>query len=201
MSATGPRRLVAAALGVGVALVTSTAVAAHEERQIAGYDVEVGMIDEPVYVGQKSGLEVFVNKDEKPVDGLESTLKAEVIKGDRRMQLDLSPRFGQEGAYESVFIPTAAGPYTFHLTGTIEGSPVDQSFTSSPDGFSEVNEAAAGQFPAQLPALADVAADAQRGADAAGMVTLALAGAGAAIVIGLLALGLAVAAGRRRPAT
>ena len=98
-----------------------------------------------------------------------------------------------------MFIPTAAGKYTFHLTGTIEGTAIDESFTSSPDGFNEVQEAASGQFPVTLPTAAELSAEAKKGADAASQVTIALALGGAGLVVGLLALGVALA-GRRRPA-
>jgi len=98
-----------------------------------------------------------------------------------------------------VFIPTAAGPYTFHLTGTIEGNPIDEKFTSSPTGFNEVQDVSTGQFPNQLPAVADLAAQAQKGSDAAGQVPIALALGGVGLVVGLVALGIALA-GRRRAA-
>ena len=98
------------------------------------------------------------------------------------------------GGYESVFLPTAAGAYTFHLFGTIEGNAIDESFTSSPTGFSEVEELAGGQFPVQFPSQAELVAAAQAGKDAASQVTLALA---VAVVgpscIGLVAIGVAVA--------
>ena len=73
-----------------------------------------------------------------------------MIVGETKRDLPLNARWGEAGAYESVFIPTVAGPYTFHLTGTIDGTPVDESFTSSPEGFNEVQEATAVQFPVQL---------------------------------------------------
>jgi hypothetical protein len=181
-----------------VALFAGPALA-HEEREVAGYDVEVGMINEPVFVGQKSGLEFFVMKGETPVEGLETTLKAEVIYGDAKRDLPITARFDSKGAYESVFIPTAAGKYTFHIFGTIEGNQVDESFTSSPDGFDEVQEAVAGQFPVTLPTAAELSADAKKGADAASQVTIALVLGGAGLLVGLLAVGIALA-GRRRPA-
>ena len=49
-----------------------------------------------------------------------------MIFGEETRALELSPAFGEPGAYRSVFIPTAAGPYTFHITGEIDGEPIDQ---------------------------------------------------------------------------
>ena len=192
----GPLSIAAVLALFAAALIPGIAVA-HEDREVAGYQVVVGFIDEPVFVGQKSGLEVFVSRGDQPVAGLEQTLQAEVIKDDQRRELPLSPRFGEEGAYQSYFFPTVAGPYTFHLFGSIEGNEIDESFTSSPEGFSEVGEVAAGQFPLQLPSTAELAQDARNGAAAASQVPIAIGLGVAGLVAGLIGLGIALA-GRRR---
>jgi hypothetical protein len=187
-----------AAAAVGVLIAVMPALA-HEQRQVAGYAFEVGFINEPVYVGQRSGLELLVTKADQPVEGLEKTLKAEVVYQDKQMDLPLLAREGQPGAYESIFIPTAAGPYTFHIFGTVEGRSVDERFTSSPSGFNEVQEAASGQFPIQFPTQAELADGAKKGSEAAGQVMIALGLGAGGLVVGLAALGVALAA-RRRPA-
>jgi hypothetical protein len=187
--------VVAAALSLTI-LVAGVATA-HERRAVAGYDLVVGFISEPVYAGQKSGLEFSVQRDGEPVEGLAESLSAEVIYQDQRRDLPVSPRFGQPGWYQSVFFPTAAGPYTFRISGDIEGTPIDESFTSSPDGFDEVRELAVGQFPVQYPAEAELVADARAGRDAASQVTVALVLGGAGLLAGLIGIGLALAARRR----
>ena len=63
------------------------------------------------------------------------------------MSLVLSPIGDELGSYRSVFFPTAPGDYTFHITGEIEGNPVDESFTSSPEGFDSVQATEELQFP------------------------------------------------------
>jgi hypothetical protein len=195
---TSVRRIGAAGLaGLLIVLLASPAFA-HEERDVAGFTFEVGLINEPVFVGQKSGLEFFVHKSGTPVEGLEKTLKAEVIVGQAKRDLPISARFGEKGAYESVFIPTVGGKYTFHVFGTVEGKAVDESFTSSPSGFNEVSEAASGQFPVTLPTSAELSVDAKKGADASAQLPIALALGGAGLLVGLLALGVALG-GRRRP--
>ena len=185
-------------LGALVALALIAApVAAHEQRTVGEFDFVVGFIGEPVFTGQKSGLEFSVTSGETPVEGLESTLEAEVIYQAQSRALTISPRFGEPGWYQSVFFPTAPGPYTFHIFGTIDGTEVDESFTSSPDGFSEVEDQAGGQFPVQYAAPVDVARDAETGAEAAGTATIALGLGGAGLLVGLVALGISLA-GRRR---
>lgn len=80
------------------------------------------------------------------VVGLQETLQAEVIYGDQSMPLPLTP--GTElGVYESVFFPTAVGDYTFHIFGEIEGTAIDETFTSSPEGFDSVQAIEDFQFP------------------------------------------------------
>jgi hypothetical protein len=193
----GRVRLAVAAALVLSAFAAATA-AAHEERTVAGYDLEVGFINEPVFVGDKSGLEFFVHKGDAPIQGLDQTLKAQVIYQGQTRDLPITAREDAPGAYESQFIPTAAGPYTFHLSGTIEGKAIDERFSSSPTGFDEVKEQATGQFPVQFPSQADVVADAQAGRNAANQVTIALVLGGAGLVFGLLGTGLALATRRSR---
>ena len=137
-----------AVLGAVLTMFVSVGVAlAHEEREVGEYSIEVGFIDEPVYTGQKSGLELGVSQAEQPVEGLEATLQATVTFGEETRDLPLEPRFGEPGWYESVFFPTAAGPYTFRIFGDIDGTAIDESFTSSPDGFSEVQDVTAWTVP------------------------------------------------------
>jgi hypothetical protein len=193
------RRTVALLATLVTAIALASPVAGHGGREVAGYAFTVGFMNEPVFTGQSSGLEFFVARDEQPVEGLEETLTAEVSHGGSTRQLELSPRFGEAGWYQSVFFPTAAGRYAFRIHGTIDGTEVDETFTSGVDGFGDVAEVAGGQFPVQLPPAGDVAADAEAGAGAAttAMVGLVLGAAG--LLVGLAALGMAFA-GRRRTA-
>lgn len=187
----------AAVLGaVLTMLVSAGTTLAHEDRELNDITMTVGLLDEPVYVGNKSGLDLRVIHDGEPVEGLEETLQAEVIFEGETRELEISPRFGDPGAYRSVFFPTAAGPYTFRIFGEIDGEAVDESFTSSEEGFSEVQDVTGGQFPVVLPAAGDTARDAEAGAAAAGTATLALVIGGAGLLAGLVALGLTLA--RRR---
>jgi len=186
-----------AALGAVLILVVGIGVAsAHEQRDVGEYTCTVGFLAEPVFTGQKSGLDLRVARGEEPVEGLEETLRAEVSFSGQSRELEISPVFGQPGAYRSVFFPTAAGPYSFHVTGDIEGAPIDETFSSGPDTFGEVEDVAGGQFPVQYPATGDVVRDAEAGANAATTATIGLVLGGAGLLVGLVALGLTIA--RRR---
>jgi hypothetical protein len=187
----------AAVLGVALVAVAGTGTAlAHESRDIDDITMVVGFLDEPVYVGQKSGLDLRVTHAGEPAEGLEETLEAEVTFGSETRTLEISPAFGEPGAYRSIFIPTAAGPYTFRIHGEIDGEAIDEFFTAGPDTFGEVQDTAANQFPIVLPAAADVARDAEAGAQAATTATIALIVGAAGLLAGLVAVGLTLA--RRR---
>lgn len=186
-----------AVFGALIALLALPAAAtAHEVREVGELQFTVGFMDEPVFTDQKSGLEFRVARGDEPVEGLEETLQAEVIYSGQSRELPISPRFGDPGWYESVFFPTAAGPYTFHISGTIDGQEIDESFTSGPDTFGEVQDAASGQFPVAFPATGDIARDAEAGAAAATTATIALVLGAGGLLAGLVALGLALS--RRR---
>jgi len=195
------RRVTAVALlaAGALALAAAAPAAAHQEVTFQDYAIEVGFINEPVYVGDKSGLEFSVSRNDTPVEGLEKTLKAQVTYQGQTRDLEINGISEDTDFYRAYFIPTAAGPYTFHISGTIEGNAFDQSFTSGPDTFDEVKEAQSGEFPVQLPTVAELQDTAQKGADAANQVTIALVLGGAGVLLGLVGIGLALAA-RRRPA-
>jgi hypothetical protein len=197
-----PRAIALASVAaVALTLAANAPVSAHQAVDFGGYHLEVGFINEPVYVGDKSGLEFDVFKGATPVAGLDKTLKAQAIYQGQTRALQIQPETSDtNNFYRAYFIPTAAGPYTFHIYGTIEGTPFDRSYTSAPTTFDEVQDAQPGEFPVTLPTLAQVQADAQKGADAAGEVTIALLLGGAGVVLGLFGVGLALAA-HRRPTT
>lgn len=154
----------AAAAVFGVALAPFGA-AAHGGREVAGgkFEMVVGFLDEPVYAGDKSGLDLKVSyapqglatpedgdheEGGAPVTGLEETLKAEVIFGEQTLDLPLSAAWDEEGVYHSWFFPSQAGDYTFHISGTIDGVAIDESFTSTKDGFGAVRDPLPVTFPA-----------------------------------------------------
>jgi hypothetical protein len=183
-------------LAAALAIVGVGAAAAHEERELGDYSVEVGFRNEPVFTGEESGLEFFVNRGDEPVEGLEDTIQAQVTFGAETRDLEVTATFGQPGAYQAIFFPTAAGQYTFRIYGSIEDLDVDEEFTSGPDTFGDVRDVTSGQFPIQFPATADIVRDAEAGANAATMAIAALVVGGLGLLAGLIALGLVVA--RRR---
>ena len=157
-------------------LTSSNNALAHEHRAVGNYGFVVGFLNEPAIAYEPNGLSLEVKLypngvvpaegDEaaealgQPVEGLDSTLKAEVIVGGgaKKMPLTLEAAFNQPGAYEAQFIPTLPGDYTYHIFGKVQDKDVDESFTSSPEGFSSVDDPSDLQFPDKLPTTAELQA-------------------------------------------
>jgi hypothetical protein len=140
--------LVLAAL---VSLVSVTPQAFAHERQlytIGGQDylIVIGSLNEPIFVDDKSGVELRVLTADPnnpmnstaegavPVEGLEETVQVELGAGNVTKVLQLEPAFGEPGAYEAPFYPTVATTLTYRLFGTINNTPVDLTFTCTPTG-------------------------------------------------------------------
>ena len=158
---------------VGVALVASAFAVmlvagvadAHIVKTFGKYTVALGWVHEPTYVGEQNAVQVVI-KDAagKAVTDLnDGDLKVTVSVGGKTSDpLDLLNTFdpdtglGIPGDYEAPLIPTAPGDYTFHLSGTIDGTAVDETATSSDATFNSVVDATGVQFPNQLPALTDI---------------------------------------------
>jgi hypothetical protein len=138
-------------------LMPATAALAHESATIGHLEVEVGFQTEPAYVGQPNAALISIMHEGRPVLDLGDQLKVELAFGDTTSE-PLTPEpafgledgkleFGEPGTYVAPFVPTQPGKYTFHFTGSIDGEKVDRSFTSSPDGFDEVQDPATVNFP------------------------------------------------------
>ena len=132
---------------------------AHERRTVGPYQVLVGWLNEPAYVGQLNGLDLRVTdtRTTQPVIGLEKTLTADVAAGGLApFVLIVTARFGTPGAYNGSVMPTATGSYTFRLKGKIETQDVDEKFTSGPGTFGDIEDTAAVQYPAKVPVADDL---------------------------------------------
>lgn len=178
--------MVAASLGI----FTSPA-AAHETRTVGPYVLEVGWAAEPAIVGQPNGLFLAVaDTAGTPVTGLAKTLRAEVIVGggSRRMTLDLGADPDRAGQYTGPMVPTRTGDYTFHISGTIGTTTIDERFESGPNRFDSVGDASALQFPDKILSNAVLASKLD---DANTKLTIALALGTVALVLSIASLAMA----------
>ena len=103
--------------------------------------------------GQDEGVAV-------PVEGLEGTLKVEVIhvsSGASRI-FDVEAVWGDPGHYIARLVPTSPGVYEFRFYGAIDGMNVDETFASHSGGgdFDDVQTSAGLQFPEQMPEMREI---------------------------------------------
>lgn len=187
ISVTATIVFVVASLGI-----LASPAAAHERRTVGPYTFVVGWIVEPAYLGQLNALDLTVTETAttKAVEGLEKTLKAELIAGGGSTvkPLTIATRFGLPGKYQGQVLPTKVGDYTFHITGTVNTTAIDEKFESGPGRFGAIEDLAPLQFPTSLPSNSDLAAKLD---DANGKLTLAIALAVAALGVSVVSLVLA----------
>jgi hypothetical protein len=203
----------AATLGLAALLVPLAAgpALAHEERTVGRYHFAVGFGDEPAYQGEKNSVILLLAAGDKPVTDLGDTLEVEVSTESapgQTLSLSLEPffevgEFGTPGDYRAWFVPTRPGTYSFHFTGTIGDTKIDETFTSGPKTFDDVQNPTGAEFPVQDPTTGELAERIDReiprlqssitdaktlassaGDDAGSAKTLGLAG----IVVGALGL-------------
>jgi hypothetical protein len=129
---------------LALVLISPLVASAHERQvfDISGtkYLFTVGSLNEPVVIDDKTGVDLRIQladpanlSDGKspratPVTGLEKTLKVEVGAGDKKQTFNLSPAYGDAGAYRAVFFPTVATTYFYRVFGTINNTVVDLMF-------------------------------------------------------------------------
>jgi hypothetical protein len=186
---------------VGLAFIAPATASAHERRTVAGdYTFVVGFLKEPAFQDETNGIDLRVSKSgDQPVEGLEKTLKAEVVVGPNTLPLELHPRFRVPGAYNGEFVPTRPGSYTFRFTGTVEGKPVKETFESGPGRFNDVEAVGPLQFPDKVPSGVEleraVAAAESRASTATTLGAVGLA----AGLLGVLLAAWSLASRRRAP--
>jgi hypothetical protein len=137
--------------GAIAALALWVVPAVAHQRQLlqigsADYLVVVGFINEPVYTGDKSGIDLLIMLPDpadptdarapqvKPIEHLDKTLRVEVQAGPHSRVFDLKPAYRAPGRYEAVFYPMVATTYSVRLFGTLTDLPVDLTFACHPLG-------------------------------------------------------------------
>jgi hypothetical protein len=146
-------RVLAMACALAVTLIVDTPAAfAHTQREVGPIHMEIGFGTEPAYVGQPNSALVILTERGQPVVDLGGSLKVQVSFGGQQTDMQLVPNFelggdGQPGDYRAWFIPSQPGPYTFHFTGKVHGTKIDESLTSGPTTFDEVRDPAEAAFP------------------------------------------------------
>ena len=162
--------MLAGVLTTVLVILPAGTASAHEEREIGPYTVAVGFGDEPAYAGIQNSVAMFIHvtASDDAVTDLGPTLRVQVGYGDQQMDpMTMEPffeegEFGVPGDYRAFFFPTRPGDYSFHFTGDIKGTKVDETFKSGPDTFDRVQDPASVEFPAQDPTTGELAVAVQR---------------------------------------
>ncbi len=127
-------------------LAVPFATSAHERQvfEIKGtqYQITIGSIGEPVTVDDKSGVDfrVATLPLNKPVEGLQDTLKVELIAGDKKRVLPFETVYNAPGSYKALFFPTVATTLSYRVFGDINGTPFNVTFTCQAAGHAEAIE-------------------------------------------------------------
>lgn len=152
-------RLVAlCAAAAMLVLIPAGAALAHGHTSQGDLEMEIGFATEPAYTGQPNAVQLLLVHDGHPVTDLKTgDVTVEVTFGDQTSEpMDMEPwffyedgqlEFGEPGEYRANFVPSQAGDYTFHFTGTVDGEKVDKEMTSSPKTFSSVESLNNAAFP------------------------------------------------------
>lgn len=133
---------------------------AHEKQLLSinekPYLFVVGSVGEPVYINDKSGVELFAytpdpndplsedSNGTKPITGLEKSLKVEVSAGPTNKTLDFEPDEENPAHFTATFFPSAETTFTYTLTGTVDNTPVHISYSCVPGGVEDDDDESAG---------------------------------------------------------
>ncbi len=136
--------------------LTSTVhnASAHQKQlfSVGGKDYlfVVGNANEPVFIDDKSGVELFayipLNKtdqlstnpnDTKPIENLDQVLKVEVSAGSQKKVLDFEPDENNPAHYVATFFPTVQTTYHYRIFGNISNTPISLNWSCSPMSVSE----------------------------------------------------------------
>jgi trimeric autotransporter adhesin len=144
-----------------LAIASSSLAAAHVEKEFGPYTVEMGWLNEPTFTGERNAVVVIIHEtssDKAVTDVNPGDLTVTVSAGDQTSAaLPLVPAYdaaegtGTPGYYTADMIPTQPGDYTFHLSGKIHDTAVDETATASDTTFNAVEDPATIQFPIKVP--------------------------------------------------
>lgn len=140
-----------------VLLVLAPATSAHVERTSGSFAVEMGWSNEPPLAGLDNSVEVEV----ADISGARvavpaGALTVEVAYGSAAKTLPLVP--GEDpGRLTAPLVPTRPGTYSFHVSGAIDGRPLDVRATCSEATFECVEDGSSAEFPTRDPSRGELA--------------------------------------------
>ncbi len=140
--------VVAFLAGILVFAMTAGTASAHMRQllTIGGkqYLLEVGSLNKPVYVGDKTVVDFFAWKPDPKgplndtakeivnVTGLDKTVRAIVSAGPSSKTFDFTPSPTNTAEYDATFFPSAQTTYTYSLVGKINNTHIHISYRCVP---------------------------------------------------------------------
>src|SRR5260370_29447267 len=152
-----PRTVV---VSVGIIVMLSLQLSAHDAHVVGAYRLEIGWGEEPAFAGMRNAVTVEITDaaGRTPVSDLGGgSLSAEVAFGDERLVLPLRANPERRSTFEAWLLPTRPGTYTFHITGQAKNQKIDVRSTCSAQTFDCVVSSADMQFPAKDPSAGELA--------------------------------------------
>ena len=148
--------VIAAAVLVGVLLLTPKPVAAHAHVTVGSYGFTVGWLDEPAIANVMNGLDMGVNQTLSNgtvvwVLGAENSLTAVVMSGPAASTQALSPQEARPGWYTFPIIPTIAGSYSVRIVGTLGDTAINTTVE-----LDDVQASSTVEFPISNPTPSDL---------------------------------------------
>ncbi len=115
-------------------------------------------VEEPTFQDNHAGFQFWVRRDQQPIVGLERTVKAEATGHGQQVSLAIPP-LGGVGFYVldrtaggADFDPLGGGLWSLHLSGDIEGTPLDEQFAVTFPSYPRIGAAKpAAALPAAAP--------------------------------------------------
>ncbi len=142
--------------------VAANPAEAHERRNVGPYQLVVGWLGEPAFIGTTNAVSLAVTDTRttppKNVEGLEKTLTVDVFQGGSTTAFSpaFRTRFGVPGSYAADIVPTREGSYRFVIKGKIESLDVNEVFETGPGRFDEIRPVTALQYPDKVPTGAEL---------------------------------------------
>lgn len=110
----------------------------HTIDSVDNYRLEIGWMDEPVVSGETNGIELLVSPLEPDldlenqifrngIDGLDKSLKIQLVYQDKKITLPLKADHNIPGKYYAYVNPTMEGYYQANILGTIGNTTVSLS--------------------------------------------------------------------------
>jgi hypothetical protein len=182
-------------LAAGVLLANPVAAGAHTQSQVGDLALSLGWREEPTYAGLPNAVTLSaVDGAGRPVVDPDAGMTVTIVFGDASVVRPLVYR--EPGVYRADVVPTQAGTYAFHVTGSLAGQDVDIAADCSDATFHCVAAADEVEFPPQHAVGGELIASSGDGGDDSDAITVGVV-ALALSAVALVVSGVTVVRSRR----